>query len=402
MTDFTEHLSPCFLPLMVVFLAINCLTFFCSKMRRTANSNHEKSFLGSSLLFVALFTAFMAIVSLTLPSVRRITPFPVEEKQLKSGILQHNPNEGHILITGASQGIGRAIAIELARRYAQKKSFILTSRTHDSLISVAQELESKYNANVTLVPNIDLSKADGAQQLYQATKEMGLYVDVLVLNAGVGSRGSHVTMGTDAIRHMIHLNIESTTILVSLYGNDMKNRIENFQNSNNTASTSKKIGARILIVSSILGAVPGAPTASMYAAGKAYLRSLAWGLAAEFQDLGIGVTCVLPGATSSTKFATRSNIENASVWHFPWTVSTADAVARRSVDGMIRGKIEVYPGGFLDLVFAKIFVLLAPPWLVTWFVGVSWNPWPYRFPPGWRKKGAEGEDLESLGRHPEL
>ena len=402
MTDFTEHLSPCFLPLMVILLAIHCVTFFCSKMRRTANSNHEKSFLGSSILFVALFTAFMAIVSFTLPSVRRITPFPAEEEQVKSCILQHTPHEGHILITGASQGIGRAIAIELARRYAQYKSFILTSRTHDSLISVAQELKSKYNANVTLVPNIDLSKANGAQQLYQATQEMGLYVDVLVLNAGVGSRGSHITMGTDTIRHMIHLNIESTTILVSLYGNDMKNHIEHFQKSNNTASINKNIGARILIVSSILGAVPGAPTASMYAAGKAYLRSFAWGLAAELSYLGIGVTCVLPGATSSTNFATSSNIENAAVWHFPWTVSTADAVARRSVDGMIRGKIEVYPGGFLDVVFAKLFVVLAPPWLVTWFVGVSWNPWPYRFPPGWRQTSAGGEDMKSLRPNPEL
>lgn len=318
-----------------------------------------------------------------------LTPFPAEfvmdsdrSVHHKHDHEQHQPifHEGYVLITGASQGIGRAITLELAKRYAPSKRFIITSRSLHSLNELAEQIQSLYHANVTVVPNVDLSQPGGAQLLYQTTKELGLYVDVLILNAGVGSRGSLVTMDIETIQHMVHLNVESTTILASLYGQDMKhhllNKIHTSQSDANNAQQKKSgefIGARIMIISSMVGIVPGVPYASLYAASKAYLRSLSWGLAAEMQPMGIGVTCVIPGATASTNFASSSSINDALVWSYPWVVSTPDSVASRAVDGMERGHIEVFPGRVLDLIFSKVVMPLVPPWFVTWFFGISWS-----------------------------
>jgi short-subunit dehydrogenase len=255
-----------------------------------------------------------------------------------------------------------------------------------SLNQLAEQIQSLYKANVTVISNVDLSKPGGAQLLYQTTKEMGLYVDVLILNAGVGSRGSLVSMDMEAIQQMVHLNVESTTILASLYGQDMKHHLldksHNSQSDKNARKEKSRelLGARIMIMSSIVGIVPGVPYASLYAASKAYLRSLSWGLAAEMQPLGIGVTSVIPGATASTNFASSSSISDALVWHYPWVVSTPDAVARRAVDSMERGHIEVFPGRALDLIFSKVVMPLLPPWFVTCFFGISWSSgdWLYR------------------------
>lgn len=408
----SSHIPPCLMSIVIIGIVPVWATIFHSNRRKKklpcethpggtktntipSGARHGAYFL--LLTLPALLVIILALISCTVLSwhLTSLTPFPAEfvgesgrGSYQKHHHEQQQPvfHEGHVLITGASQGIGRAITLELAKRYAPSKRFIITSRSLHSLNQLAEQIQSLYHANVTVISNVDLSKPGGAQLLYQTTKDLGLYVDVLILNAGVGSRGSLVSMDIETIQNMLHLNVESTTILASLYGQDMKHHLrDKIHNSQSDANKKKEIsreliGARIMIMSSIVGIVPGVPYASLYAASKAYLRSLSWGLAAELQPLGIGVTCVLPGATASTNFASSSSINDALVWHYPWVVSTPDAVACRAVDGMERGHIEVFPGRALDLIFSKVVMPLLPPWFVTWFFGISWSSgaWLYR------------------------
>lgn len=406
----SSHIPPCLLSIVIIGIVPVCATIFHSSRKKlqcemhpggtitnTTSSGARYSSYFVLLRLLALLVITLALISCTLLSwhLTSLTPFPAEfvgESGGSSYQRHHHErqqpvfHEGHVLITGASHGIGRAITLELAKRYAPSKRFIITSRSLHSLNQLAEQIQSLYQANVTVISNVDLSKPGGAQLLYQTTKEMGLYVDVLILNAGVGSRGSLVSMDMEAIQQMVHLNVESTTILASLYGQDMKHHLldksHNSQSDKNARKEKSRelLGARIMIMSSIVGIVPGVPYASLYAASKAYLRSLSWGLAAEMQPLGIGVTSVIPGATASTNFASSSSISDALVWHYPWVVSTPDAVARRAVDSMERGHIEVFPGRALDLIFSKVVMPLLPPWFVTWFFGISWSSggWLYR------------------------
>ena len=280
------------------------------------------------------------------------------------------PMDGCILATGASQGIGKALTMELASRYPNK-CILLTSRRPQGLVQVLEELNTEFQAtNVTILQEpIDLSQEGSAQKLFDFTTSSKYPVDMLILNAGIGSSGQHTDHSSGQISTMIQLNILQTTSLLQLYSQDMQQRQK---------------GGRILLVSSVTGAVPGLPNGAMYGATKAYLRHLAWGVAAELESSQIGVTVVLPGATTSTNFADVSDIRSAAVWNYPFVVSNAKDVAYHSIEALLQGKVEVFPGRWLDSIAIRVAGPLLPPRFLTWFFGMSWLPYAYSFPPGWK------------------
>jgi hypothetical protein len=160
---------------------------------------------------------------------------------------------GYALVTGASSGIGRAISVELAR---YNIPLILVARDIIKLKTVANDIERHYNVKVKIL-QADLSTSDCAQRIYDATK--GLNVDILVNNAGVCTHGDFVDGDSVDIMNMMSVNMGAVTQLSQLYGRDMKERRR----------------GRILIVSSISGALPGNPNVAVYAATKAYEKSFA-------------------------------------------------------------------------------------------------------------------------------
>ena len=160
---------------------------------------------------------------------------------------------GYALVTGASSGIGRAISVELAR---YNIPLILVARDITKLKTVANDIERHYNVKVKIL-QADLSTSDCAQRIYDATK--GLNVDILVNNAGVCTHGDFVDGDSVDIMNMMSVNMGAVTQLSQLYGRDMKERRR----------------GRILIVSSISGALPGNPNVAVYAATKAYEKSFA-------------------------------------------------------------------------------------------------------------------------------
>ncbi len=174
---------------------------------------------------------------------------------------------GYALVTGASRGIGRALAVELAR---WQIPLILVARDLDKLTNVADEIEAGYGVNVVCI-QADLSDPNAAKQVYEATNNARLHVDILVNNAGICTNGDVVDSGEDEIRNMVNVNVGSVTTLSHLYCKDMK----------------RQRRGRMLFVSSVVGATPGGPGVAAYAATKAYEKSFAMGIGRELEKYGV-------------------------------------------------------------------------------------------------------------------
>ena len=152
---------------------------------------------------------------------------------------------GYALVTGASTGIGRALAVELAR---YRIPLILVARDVVKLSEVAREIE-KYYGIPCRVLGADLGRGDAARRIHEATAAAGLKVDILINNAGVCSHGNFVDTADDEdyVATTMQVNINSATELCRLYGKDMKERRR----------------GRIMFVSSMSGALPGCPSVAV-------------------------------------------------------------------------------------------------------------------------------------------
>ena len=174
-----------------------------------------------------------------------------------------NSDVGYALVTGASSGIGRALAVELAR---YRIPLILVARDLSRLRSVAEDIETHYDVPCRII-RADLSSPDSPSRIHAATKSAGLNVDILVNNAGVCTHGDFVDGNEEDMAQMMLVNIGAVTQLSRLYGEDMKERRR----------------GRILFVSSMSGVLPGNPGVAVYAASTAYKKSLAISLGREME-----------------------------------------------------------------------------------------------------------------------
>ena len=121
------------------------------------------------------------------------------------------------LVTGASSGIGRDIAIELAKR---KYDIIAVARNEKALNDLKSDVEKEYNINVDVSP-MDLVDRDGCVQLHKEVKEKYGCVDVLVNDAGFGACGDFTETDLDKELGMIDTNIVALHILTKLFLKDM-------------------------------------------------------------------------------------------------------------------------------------------------------------------------------------
>jgi len=280
------------------------------------------------------------------------------------------PSLGYALITGASRGLGRAFAVELAR---YEIPLILIARDEQKLASLAQDIMAAYGIPVSII-KADLSKHGTAQQIYETTKKAGLKVDILINNAGVCMTKDLVDTEEKDIESMMNINVGSTTILSHLYAKDMK----------------ESRRGRILFISSMVGAVPSGPGVATYAASKAYEKSLALGLGKELEKFGVGVTCLMPGAVKDTAFALRSNANEAICFKVPFYPLKAQSVASRGIRALLySGDGEIIPG-WHNRIFLKILTPILPPRLTSSIVAFAWSP--LRLPWGRGKLGIGAKD----------
>ena len=221
------------------------------------------------------------------------------------------------LITGASSGIGRALASEFA---VHGFDVVLAARNREALEAVGRTLSS---SNVQII-DVDLAQPHSADRLVDRLNERGIQVDVVVNNAGFGLQGEFFTLPIDRQLDMVQLNVTTLTELTRLLLPDIVRRER----------------GGILNVASTAAFQPG-PLMSVYYATKAYVLSFTEGIAEEVTGTGLKVTCLCPGPTE-TEFAARASASRINL--FKGGAMSAEAVAREGFEGWDANKSLVIPG----------------------------------------------------------
>lgn len=220
------------------------------------------------------------------------------------------------LVTGASSGIGRDIALLLAE---DGFSIILTGRDETALASVADRCRTEHGATAEVIA-ADLADPASPQVLFDRVRS----VDVLVNNAGFGTYGPFAEADLNAELQLLQVNIVALTRLTRLFLPGMVQRQ----------------WGRILNVASTAAFVPG-PYMSTYYASKAYVLSHSVALARELRGKGVTVTALCPGPTR-TAFQQRAKMDHAKL--FRLKVMESMPVAKAGYEGMLRGRPIVIPG----------------------------------------------------------
>jgi short-subunit dehydrogenase len=211
-----------------------------------------------------------------------------------------------ILITGASSGIGKEFAKQLASKRA---NLILTARTHSELINLAKELESEYtNIWVKTIP-ADLSELNGSRKLFEKIINLGLSVDHLINNAGFGRLCEFSGESFNTYHKMLMLNINAIVELTHLCLPKMINR-----NS----------GGVINVAS--IGSFQPLPYQTVYGASKAFVLSFSEALTGELLDTNIRVMALCPGATKS-RFMEVANADTSNISLAPESKVVDSAIA---------------------------------------------------------------------------
>jgi len=281
------------------------------------------------------------------------------------------------LVTGASRGIGRALAVELARYSPTVSTLVLVARNIRELEKLAAELQQCYGVRTFMI-QADLSERDAARRVYETVRKARLRVRILINNAGIAAHGpfigtswnndkhgDHSAEHAKTITDMIRLNVEASTMLSYFFGRDM---------ATNTGRGGGG-GGRILFVSSLCGAASGIASVAVYAATKAYETSLATSLAIEFEPYGVAVLCLVPGAVQGTAFKSASRSDEALCWRVPYYPANAEDTAAVAVRALLHGReIQIVPG-LLNRAFVVLKASL-PQRIHNWVAQIMWNPVP--------------------------
>jgi len=225
-------------------------------------------------------------------------------------------NSKFAIVTGASSGIGRELAVIAAQ---DGHDLLLAADT--SGLETTAELCRVSGAVVDTV-EVDLATQDGVDQLYAAAQ--GRVIDALFANAGHGLGRAFLEQDFDEVRHVIDTNVTGTVYLIQQVARDMVARGQ----------------GRILITGSIAGFMPGSFQA-VYNGTKAFIDSFSFAIRNELKDTGVTVTCLMPGATD-TEFFERADMMDTKVGTD--TKDDPAFVARVGYDAMMAGEGDVVAG----------------------------------------------------------
>ena len=231
------------------------------------------------------------------------------------------------LVTGASAGIGKAIARELA---ARGHNLILVARRKPKLQELAEELADRYGVRAETVA-CDLAKPASRSRLRGQVTRIGLDVSILVNNAGFATGGPFHQSDPERELQQVRLLVEAVVALTSTFAPGMAQR---------------RAGA-ILNVASTAGMQP-MPFSAGYSAAKAYVIAFSESLHYELRGKGITVTALAPGPVR-TDFWEIAKWETASGGSFEDAVPspamiTAEQAASAAVEGLEAGRRVVVPG----------------------------------------------------------
>jgi short-subunit dehydrogenase len=243
------------------------------------------------------------------------------------------------LITGASSGIGKALAENFAEHGFD---VILAARSVDKMQAHAADLEKRFGITALVIAS-DLESPTGPGELHAEIKRRGLTLTVLVNNAGYGTFGEFKDTELDSQIGMMQLNMTSVVALAKLFLPDL---LATKGKMLNTASTA---------------AFQPGPYMAVYYATKAFVLSFSEALAAELAETGVTVTAFCPGPTASG-FQDKADMHHSGMVKGK-RLPTSEAVARKGFRAMQRGR-RVYIPGLKNWVLVQL-PGFTPRWLVT-------------------------------------
>ena len=243
------------------------------------------------------------------------------------------------LVTGASSGIGRDMARELAQK---GYNLILVARDKQRL----EELKNEFKVEVTIF-EIDLSNPENCKQLYEQVKNKFGNIDILINNAGFGEFGFFTETNLEKEINLINTNITAVHILTKLFLKDMK----------------KINKGNILNVSSIAGFLPG-PLMAAYYSSKSYVLRLSQSIREELkkQKSNVKISVLCPGPVNT-------NFNNIAGVKFGLPSFTSEYVAKYTIKRMLKNNFLIIPGLTIKLMaFASKII---PNAILSKFVYIS-------------------------------
>ncbi len=193
-----------------------------------------------------------------------------------------------VLITGASSGIGRQLALDLA---ANGTYVILVARRRERLLAVQQQIE-KYGGRAD-IRECDLADRDARQDLTASLLTEGKPIDILINNAGFGWYGFFSDMPDEVVKDIVEVNINAMLDLTRAFLPQMRARGE----------------GHIINIGSIAGGFPNQGIA-VYSASKSFMDAFTTSLHRELHGSGVDVSVVRLGPVKTEFFDTARNIKN--------------------------------------------------------------------------------------------
>lgn len=229
--------------------------------------------------------------------------------------------EKYTLITGASQGMGKQMADECAKR---GRNLLLVALPNENLKEFSEHLIRQYNIKADYF-ECDLIIKKSVENIFKWTQENNYAIDFLINNAGFGGAGSFEDYTFEYVNNMIDLNIRATTNLTHLFIPELK----------------KNTPSYILNNASMVANFP-CPYKTIYAATKAYVKNFTRALREELKPQGISVSVLQPGATSTNKIV--KNQINEGGFFFKISVTSIEQVAKKAIDRTLKGQAIIVPG----------------------------------------------------------
>lgn len=240
------------------------------------------------------------------------------------------PDLKTVLISGASEGIGRCFAEVFAK---QGYDLVLVARNQFRLEDLADTLSAEYGVNAQTFA-VDLIPPDAPQQLFEQLTEQQIEVDILVNNAGMMLVEKFDASDAGGLNNLLQLNIQSLVNMTHQFVGPMIDRGQ----------------GKILNVGSVASFMP-TPSFSVYGASKAFVLSFSEGISEELKGTGVTVTCVCPGFTDTKMLSDAKGLEK----HIPGFLKADPAkLAEEAYTACMKGEVV-----FIDRLANKALVQFA-------------------------------------------
>jgi short-subunit dehydrogenase len=235
--------------------------------------------------------------------------------------LHKNKNIMYTLITGASSGIGKALALECASR---GMNVLLVALPGEELCALEKQIRERYKIKCDSF-GMDLSVHCSSSAVYEWVKQHEYKVNILINNVGVGSKGSFELVSPDFYYRQIHLNVMTTCMMTRLFIDDLK------ENGPSHIMNVGSMGGFFLL-----------PHKIVYSATKAFVYAFSLGLRMEFEPHGIIVSVLCPGGTNSNGNTTAINKDLKGIAKV--SILQPGEVAKEAIDKMLKGQARIIPG----------------------------------------------------------